>query len=102
MLFVASCTIRSAFWLLSKGTHLCASNAALISVSAAWTDLGKLNSELHRSQTLSMDGVFFTMRSLRLRMNQVYRLGQSIQSPVDFKRHHYLLLTALSSFCYIS
>jgi hypothetical protein len=29
------------------------------------------------------------MRSLRLGMNQVYRLGRAIPNLVDFKRHHY-------------
>jgi hypothetical protein len=89
LLSVASCTTRRAFWLLSSGTHLCASNAALTSASAACPDLSEPNSELHRSHTPSMDGVFFTMRSLRFGISQVYRYAGHLFRPVDFKRHHY-------------
>ena len=56
MFSVASCTTRSAFWLLSSGSHLCASKAS--------DDRLELNSELHRSHTPSREGVLFTMRSL--------------------------------------
>lgn len=82
MLSVTSRRSRRAFWLLSGGTQSCPSNAALISASEP------VNSTLRRSQTPSIDGVRFTMRSLRFAMSQVYRSRPKRIWPVDFKRHH--------------
>jgi hypothetical protein len=95
---VASRTTRKAFWLLSSGLHLCALNAVTISAtaSASVANSSELNSEPHRSHTPARIGFFFTMRSPRFGISQVYRSERQNWKPVDFKRHHYQAFETLA------
>ena len=87
---VASRTIRSAFWLLSSGLHLCPLKLTSMSASAvAGSVCIDLNWALQASQTPMIGGTRFTSLSFRFGMNQVSHRQQANTSPVDFKRHHY-------------
>jgi hypothetical protein len=88
---VASRTIRKAFWLLSIGLHVWASNCACTSDPASRRlGLIDLNCILQNWQTPKTLGVSLrTIRSSLLAMPTVYERCLRDSRSVEIKRHQY-------------